>query len=76
MTLAPLPPLILDRIECIWLLRRVRGVRDQIQQDMLALEERVRGGHDGDLASAHNMLTAEKTIAEGIITKLWRTCGV
>ena len=75
MTLAPLPPLTLDRIECMWLLRRLRGVRDQIQLDMLALEERVRGGHDGDLVSAHNMLTAEKTIAEGIITKLWRTCG-
>lgn len=76
MTLAPLPPLVLDRIECIWLLRRVRGVRDQIQQDMLALEERVRDGNGGDLVSAHNMLTTEKTIAEGIITKLWRTCGV
>lgn len=74
MVLPAPPPLELTRIECVWLLRNTRGIRQQMQLDKLALEERIRGGNK-DCEGAHRALDADLLIADGVVLKLWRTCG-
>jgi hypothetical protein len=59
----------------MWLLRRLRADRDKLKEDLLAIEERVRGGHNGDLISAHRAIDGDLAIADEILRKLWQTCG-
>lgn len=70
-----LPPLHLTRLECVWLLRRLRPERDSMQNDLTLIEERIHAGHNGHLVEAHRALEAEFHIANGVIGKLWQSCG-
>lgn len=63
-------------MEALWLLRRLRAAKVHMQEDMIALEERVQGGHNGDLSQAHHIIDAEVAICDGIIRKLWHCTGV
>lgn len=73
--ISPLP-LQLTLMEGMWLLRRLRAVETQMSEDMLAIEERIRGQHDGDLATVHHIIEGERTIARGVISKLWLCVGI
>lgn len=72
-----LPVLLLeiDRLECIWLLRKLRAVREQMLLDKLALEERIRSKHNGHNEEAHRAVDADLMIADRFIAKLWKVCG-
>lgn len=59
-------------MEAMWALRRLRADRMKLWEDVLLIEERVRGGHNGDLVGAHHALSADIMIADGIIQKLWK----
>lgn len=65
----------LDLMEGKLLLRRLRQLRDAMQLDLLALEERVKAGYNGDLVAAYHAMGGELSILDGIITKLWRLVG-
>lgn len=69
-------PLQLTLMEAMWTLRRLKAVEGQLSDDMLAIEERIRGQHDGDLATVHHILEGERHIARSIISKLWLCVGV
>lgn len=69
-------PVQLTRLEVFWLLRRLRRDRDALAEDLLLLEERVRAGVSGHLQGAYTALDADRSIAEGIISKLWRIVAV
>lgn len=71
-----LPPVNFTRLECLWLLRRIRADRDGFKENLLALEERIRGGHNGDLVNGHHAISADVAIADGIIQKLWVCSGL
>jgi hypothetical protein len=76
MTNIPVPaPLNLSYMENVWLLRRLRAVRDKLREDMMALEERISMGHDGDLTNAHRALDGDAAICDQIIRKLWQSVG-
>jgi hypothetical protein len=64
-------PVQLTLMECMWLLRRLRADKAQLQADMLAIEERLRGGHNGPLVEAHRVTAADEALADTIIRKLW-----
>lgn len=68
-------PVNLSMMEHVWLLRRLRADKDKLAEDMLALEERIKGGHNGELSNAHRALDGDKAICDGIIRKLWATGG-
>lgn len=72
----PIVNIQLSRLECLWLLRRMRHDRDEIYETLLTLEERIKAGHDGTLVSAHHALDADLMICDGIIRALWRCCGI
>lgn len=61
--------------ECMWLLRTLRAVKKHIQEDMLAIEERIRGGNDGQLTDAHRLLDSDCTTVDSLIRRLWQVCG-
>jgi len=46
-----------------------------MQTDLVLIEERVRLGHNGHLVEAHRALESDHDIANGIIGKLWQSCG-
>lgn len=62
-------------LECMWMLRWLRALRDEKREDLMRLEERIKGGHNGDLVAAHRALDADIAIADEIIRKIWLSCG-
>lgn len=62
-------------LECMWMLRWLRELRDRKREDLLLLEERIRGGYNGDLVPAHRAVDADIAIADELIRKIWLTCG-
>lgn len=75
--MSSMPHHILDLtlLECMWMLRWMRDFRDKKKEDLLALEERIRGGHNGDLIAGHRAVDSDIAIADELIRKLWLTCG-
>lgn len=62
-------------LECMWMLRWLRALRDQKKEELLLIEERIRTGHNGDLVAGHRAIDADIAIADEIIRKIWLTCG-
>jgi len=71
----PVSNIQLSRLECVWLLRRMRHDRDELYETLLALEERIKSGHNGELVSAHHAIDADLMICDAVIRELWKTCG-
>lgn len=64
---------VLERVEAVIILRFLRRQSAALFRDMIALEERrIRGGHDGQLDTAHGVLDTERTIIEDVIRRLWQ----
>lgn len=58
--------------EAYTMLRHLRYRHQEIDNDMLALEERrLRGGFDGQLDAAHRILDAELQILADVLRRLW-----
>lgn len=62
----------LELVEVSCLLRHLRGRREQLYHDQLALEERERAKENGSLKGAILVLAADITLLDIIIRKLWR----
>lgn len=75
MTVIPHYTLDVTVLECMWMLRWLRALRDQKKDDLLQIEERIRSGHNGDLVAGHRAIDADIAIADEIIRKIWLTCG-
>lgn len=59
-------------LEAYVLLRQLRSRHKELDDDMMALEERrLRGGHDGELDAAWHALDADSTILEDVLRRLW-----
>lgn len=65
------PAPILSRLELFAMLKHLREQRRRIAIDMSALEERRRGGYDGELDAAWLALDAEASILDGVLRRLW-----
>jgi hypothetical protein len=73
----PLLPVQISRLECLWLLRTLRKHREMIWENLMAIEERIRGGFDvGHMSAAHHAIDADLMICDGLIRSLWQHCGV
>lgn len=70
-----LEPVQFTRLQVVWLLRRLRADRNEIADNLLLIEERVRAGYNGHLAEAFRALEADRTIADSIIVALWALVG-
>lgn len=57
-------------IELVSQIRIARDARDKMREDLSAIEERIRAGHDGTLNSAGIVLAAEIQIVEDGIRKM------
>jgi hypothetical protein len=62
-------------LECMWMLRWLRALRDRKKEELLLIEEQIRAGHDGSLVAGHRAIDADIAIADEIIRKIWMTCG-
>lgn len=65
------PPLRLTQLELMWLLRRLRADKQQLQDDMTLLRERIHAGNNGQLVAGYQALDADAAVADEIIRKIW-----
>lgn len=66
-------PCQFTRLQTLWLIRRLRKERRALKDDLLLVEERIRGGHNGPLNGVHIALSADLMIAREITGELWRS---
>lgn len=58
-------------VQLTCLLRYLRPVRETILRDIVALEEQIRGGHDGTRIAAAQALDADMAIIDEVIRLAW-----
>ena len=58
-------------VELLCVQRHLRLQREALTRDRIAMEERIKGGHDVDLATAHRVIDTEIDILDGAIKKNW-----
>lgn len=71
--LVPPKSVTFTRLQTMWLLRRLRADRDEMNENLMAIEERIKAGENGSLSNGHIAISADCKIAQEIITMLWRS---
>lgn len=65
-------PIIFTTIELMCVLRWMRSRRDALWMDIIALQERARSKHNGEIQGTVRALDNELMIIDNVIRKLWR----